>query len=177
MMGVADLLIVIPATILCFFFLTNTGLSVYYKGRLGAVADQAASYAAQHLSSPDVNVDTQVFLGELFSKMGVPATNIHAKVEQIIVSDAPAVKVTITADFDLMKGSPLPYKIGLSEIAVTTKTQVAQCIVKVMMNGRVHSAYLPIVRRNSAVPSFYNPRLFLTDQGASMFSSGSPDLE
>src|ERR1700719_549353 len=67
MMGVADLLIVIPSTILCFFFLTNTGLSVYYKGRLGAVADQAASYAAQHLSSPDVNVDTQVFLGELFS--------------------------------------------------------------------------------------------------------------
>jgi hypothetical protein len=177
MMGVADLMIVIPATILCFFFLTNTGLSLYYKGKLGAVADEAARYAAQRISSPDVEQDTKQFLIELFHKMGLPASDIRTKVERIMVRDAPAVKVSITAEFDLLQGSPLPYKIGLSETGVTTNLEVGQCVVRVLMNGSVHSAYLPMVRSCPALPTFYNPRLMLSDQGASIYATGAPDLQ
>ncbi len=176
MMGVADLMIVIPATILCVFFLTNTGLSVYYKGKLGVIADEAAVYASQRMNSPDVEKDTTDFLIDLFRKMGLPASNVHTKVERIMVSDAPAVKVGITADFDLLQGSPLPYKIGLSETGLTTNLQVAQGVVRVLYNGQVHSAYLPLVRPSPALPTFYNPRLILSDQGASMYATSAPDL-
>jgi hypothetical protein len=177
MMGVADLVIVIPATVLCFFFLTNTGLSVYYKGKLGFVADQAALYASQHLYSPDVSGDTTEFTSQLFTKMNVPVSKIDTKVDQITVGNIPAVSATITADFDLLKGSPLPYKIKLSETSVTIKELVAQQAVHALVNGHFRTVYIPLTRRLNGMPTLYNPHLILTDEGADNYKNQAPDLQ
>jgi hypothetical protein len=176
LMGVADLIIVIPATILCFFFLTNTGLSVYYKNRIGQTAHEAVVYAATHLGSQDVDLDTQVFAGDLFHKMNIPASNITAKVEKITLGGVPAVQCNLHADFDLLQGSPLPYKISLTEISCTADTAVAQVAVKAIVNGSMHTVYLPVIHRLENTPVIFNPRLFMTDQGASSYLGGAPDL-
>ncbi|HEY9775185.1 MAG TPA: hypothetical protein V6C81_15580 [Planktothrix sp.] len=177
MMGVADLVIVIPATILCFFFLTNTGLSVYYKGKLGNAADQAAIYASHDLYSPDVNGDTTEFINQLFTKMSVPVSKVEVKVDQITVGNQPAVSVNITSDFDLLKGSPLPYKIRLSETSVTVKQLVAQQAVHAFVNGHMRTVYIPLTRRLNGMPTLYNPHLVLTDEGADMYKNQATDLQ
>lgn len=176
MMGVADLVIVLPVTILCFFFLTNAGLSVYYKNRMGGVADEAAVYAAGRLNSADVNLDTQLFVGDLFTKMHVPASNIKCDVEKTTVGGLAALQCTITADFDLIQGSPLPYKISLTEVACTAKSSIAQMAVRAYINGGMHTVYLPLVKRMPGAPTVYNPRFFVTEQGAASFTNSAPDL-
>jgi hypothetical protein len=176
MMGVADLVIVIPATILCFFFLTNTGLSVYYKGKLGNAADQAALFASRNLQSRDVEGDTAEFMRELFSKMNIPASNISAKVEAETIGQLPAVSVECTCDFDLLKGSPLPYKIRLTEKSVTIKQLVAQAAVHALVNGSIRTVYVPLIRQMHGMPTLFNPRLMLQSDGAETYKNAAPDL-
>ena len=166
----------IPATILCFFFLINAGLSTYYKERFGQVASEGLSYSSTYLGSADVNLDTQVFIGELFNKMNVPASNINCKVEKTTINGVDALMCTTKSDFDLIKGSPLPYKISLTEVSCTTKFSPAQVAVRALVNGGMRTIYIPTQKRLSGLPTVYNPRLIMSNQGVDSCVYGAPDL-
>ncbi|MGH9554034.1 MAG: hypothetical protein ACRD3W_31940, partial [Terriglobales bacterium] len=166
MIATADLCIMIPCTILCFFFLTNTGLSVYYKNKLSFVADQTVLYTAAHLSGMSNSNEVVAFATEMFKKMNVPASNITVKVVKGTINNTPTLGITLTADFDLIQGSPLPYKIRLAETTLTANEIVGQVAVKVFSGQTMQTVYLPAGRKLLGTRTFSNDRFYLTDDGS-----------
>src|SRR5262245_28409097 len=118
--GVVALVLIISGTVLATLLLVNSGLSTYYKEKLGFVANQASQFAFQIPQNQDPKPLTTAFVLDLMNQMGLPAEKTQVTTDNTIkVSGVRGVKVTIKADLKLIgKGDVLPLTIPLTETAI-----------------------------------------------------------
>lgn len=117
--GVIALSLIIGATILGALFLINSGLSIYYKGKLALVSGQAAQFAAGlSPSDPDVASKTQTQAQAVATAMGLPAVQVTT----IDLSPPTFVAVTVTMTGNLLgSGDALARIVNLTDTGTASK--------------------------------------------------------
>lgn len=121
-MGVADLLIIVPVTVLAILLLLNIGVSMYFKSKLGFIASQAATFAAAQVSaspSVDPTPKTKALVIALLKAMGLPFGTTSVGVTPFTAAGQKAVSVQIVDDFPLFGSATkvFPVKIKLQDNA------------------------------------------------------------
>ena len=118
--GVVALVLIITGTVLGTLLLVNSGLSTYYKEKLGFVANQAAQFAFQIPADKDPKAQTTAFVLELMEKIGLPSENTVVTTDNTVqVAGVRGAKVVITANLKLIgKGDVLPLTIPLTETSI-----------------------------------------------------------
>lgn len=118
--GVVALVLIIIGTVLGTLLLVNSGLSIYYKEKLGFVANQASQFAFQLPADKDPRPQTTVFVNELIEKIGLPAEKTTVTTDNTVqIAGVRGAKVIISAELKLIgKGDVLPLTIPLTETAI-----------------------------------------------------------
>jgi len=165
MMATADILIVLPLTIGCAFFLVDSGLASCYKQKLTSVLNQAADYAVNLPVEVSPIKPTEGVVKELINKNVNAATNVNVKVETTTIGDNDAITVSATAFFPLLQGSCLPIGITLQDQATAIVPANRVCAA-IAINPYPYSyenpqanqsVYIPVIRPKHNMPVWQFP--------------------
>src|SRR5579883_2497962 len=99
--GVVGLMLIVSATVIAVMLLLNTGIATYNKEKLSFVADQAAIYATSVADSPTRDSDVSSFVNNMFSNMGIQASNTTVTVKDIACSKWAAIQVQVTTSLPI----------------------------------------------------------------------------
>jgi hypothetical protein len=120
--GVAGLLLIVIGMVLAVLVVTNVGMATYYKQKLGFIADQVATQAANTIASPmftdnaTVISQTQSNATKLLNDVGLPAAT---SVNVVINPPTNPTSVTVTINVAGLKmfgnGNVLPAVIAMSD--------------------------------------------------------------
>lgn len=146
--GVVALCLITMGTVVAVTLLVNTGMSTYYKEKLGFIANQAAIYAASIPPSEDIVTSTKPVVQDLLLKMGLPASQFKLTGMHTDVAGKPAVSVTIAISALPLfgDGQLLPLSISLQDTAVTMRSTAPQAYLWFNRNPRVSGYLIPVVR-------------------------------
>jgi len=158
--GVVSLWLIITATVLAIGLLVNTGMSTFYKEKLGFVTNQVAVSLAAQSDPAQAEERAKSMTKALFNEMGMSFKDCIVKVKAESIDSQPAVGVTVT-----IKGLPLML-IGESNIFpigidLTDKTVV-------LLRARAPDAYL-WMSRTPSLSSYGIPLYRLPPSGANGF--------
>jgi Flp pilus assembly protein TadG len=145
--GVIALAMIIMGTVGAVLLLVNTGMSMYYKQKLGFIASEAAMYAAVLSQTDDVEVKGSETARALLQAMGFNPSRCDVKVSVTTVDDKPAIKVTITTDLKMFgKGDILPGSINIQDTAVALRGTTPDTLIWFRRNPQVSGYLLPVIR-------------------------------
>ena len=118
--GVVGLVIVIGGGVLASLLLVNTGVSAFYKERIGYVTQKAADFAAIKYGNEGAESATKAFTSDLLKASGLPDLGDFS-IEKISVGGQDAVRVNVTVAGLVLFGSGdvLPKTISLQDHAVS----------------------------------------------------------
>ena len=118
--GATALVLIIMGTVLASLFLLNVGLGVFYKEKLGFIADQSAKYASA-LPAAQADKGAKDIAAQLISEMKLPIKNTQVTVDN---SDAKTIQVSISGQCAMFNNSlgVLPLQISLSDTASAVKS-------------------------------------------------------
>lgn len=157
-MATADLLILIPVSLLLLLFVVNAGVSAFYKEKLGFVTNQSAKYAATLPNSVNPEPQTQVVARGLLRALGMTDPQPNIDVKRVNVAGQPGVQVKVTVSLPLIQGSSvLPRTIVLQDsstaLASASTGQIGQLFHFDRTTNR--PIYLPVVKGDSSLPTFF----------------------
>jgi hypothetical protein len=121
--GVIALAIIIFGTVIAGLFLVNAGLSLYFKEKLGFIANQAAQFAFQIEPPEDPTARTQQFVRELVTQLALPASNVQVTATRGLTGGVNSTTVRINLGMRLFgRGDVLPFSIPMNETSVAIAT-------------------------------------------------------
>lgn len=117
--GVVALLLIVFGTVCAVLLLINVGFSVYYKDKLGFIANQCAQYAATQDES-NRQTKTTDFAKALLNQFGYNSDTAECEVQAVQVAGEQAIQVNLENTFPLFQSAAsfLPGSIRLDEKAV-----------------------------------------------------------
>jgi hypothetical protein len=127
--GVIGLVLMFSVIVLGIVLFINIGLLTYYQGKIGMLADHAASYAAslgswQGVLTPNLTDDrlsqqTKILVDKALGEMGFPTgSNVNVRAQQL----AGMVRVSVTVRNVRLSGNGniLPFSVTLTDSAVAS---------------------------------------------------------
>lgn len=146
--GAASLIILTVGTVCAVLLLTNAGMSTYYKGKLGFIANQCAVYAASLNPGDDLKTKTETYAKTLVAGMGFPTQGCRVKLSEQPVEDRSGVKVTISlSGLQLFGGGDiLPTKIAMEDSALATRSGTPNAFIWMNRNPKMSAFLIPVVR-------------------------------
>ncbi len=117
-LGVVDLMIMVPMVVIASFLLMDTGLAAIYKQKLSFVLIQAANYAVNLPPSENPESHVKAVVTELCTKSGLKCQRLKLAVKETTIGDDQAISISASADFPLLEGSVLPVSVNLQDTAV-----------------------------------------------------------
>lgn len=142
--GVVSLWLIITATILAVALLVDTGMSTFYKAKLGFVTNQVAVALAAQSDQTQAEEEAKSMTKSLFDAMGIQFKECTVKVKAESIDSQPAVGVTVT-----IKGLPLML-IGQSNIFPIGIDLTDKAVV--LLRARAPDAYLWMSRSPALAP-------------------------
>ena len=115
-------------------FLVDSGVSAFYKQKLGFLANQGAQFAAGYTGSNATGA-AQTFVSALAPKIGMSSAGLNVQVTDTIVNGKPAYACVVSGSFPLIQGSVLPATISLSSSTSVPKAGSAPSIIILTMVG------------------------------------------
>jgi hypothetical protein len=135
-LGVVSSLLLVCSGVMSVLLLLNTGVSMYYREKLGFIADQAATYAStysaflQNTGTRDSDVSAMV--NALMSSMDLNSSNTTVSVTGS-TSPGQQISVTITANLPIVTSSAfssaIPQRIRSTYTAVATNKPYANSYI------------------------------------------------
>ncbi len=141
--GVVSLWLIISGTVLAVGLLVNTGMSTFYKEKLGFVTNQVAMTVAAQSDPAQAEEKAKTTTKALFTAMGMSFQDCVVKVKAESIDSQPAVGVTVTIKMPLML-------IGQADIFPGAITITDKAVV--LLRARAPDAYLWMSRSPALAP-------------------------
>lgn len=125
-------------------FLVNAGLATYYKQRLGYVADQLSTLAANEIQSP------------FFSDVESVKTDIKAKAE--ILCRAVGLPNPATIDVEANYGSAAPGGANTDQSPVSMSVSISVAGLQLVGNGNLLPAFIALSDSSAALVDTTRPK-------------------
>lgn len=118
--GVCGLVIVTIGAVLGILLLVNTGVSAFYKERVGFVTQKAADFAAMKFGEASALDETRKFTNDILKETGLPNLQ-DIKLEKVLAGGKDAVRVRlVVSGLTLVgNGEVLPKSINIEDAAVS----------------------------------------------------------
>jgi hypothetical protein len=113
--GVIGLMMVIGGTVFATLLILDSGTGIFLKNKISLVASQAAQYAANHQSNPDVETDTEAYVQSLMPVIGLKPSRLTVTVTATSVNGVQGEVVAISNQFPLFGQGIFPTEIQLSD--------------------------------------------------------------
>jgi Flp pilus assembly protein TadG len=164
-MGVADLVIMIPLFVAGVFFLGDLAQMGACKERLSSVLTQAANYAVTLPSDVDPAKSTEPVVKQLCAQNNLTINNIQVQVKKITIADSDAISVKATGYVPLLQGGMLPAAVSIQDAAVALYpanrvygvVAISPYPYSTDNPAAGQSVYIPIIRPRSGVPVWQFP--------------------
>ncbi|MFN8554781.1 MAG: hypothetical protein U0103_25190 [Candidatus Obscuribacterales bacterium] len=161
----ADLLMIIPVTILIVVCLVDTGLGCIYKQKLSFVMNQTAEYIVNRPEHDDDQKQAELMLKKLCARSGLKGQNLKVTTKTVQVDDNDAVILNATIDLPLIEGMSLPVSIGMEDKAVavlpanrvTAAVAISPYPYSYEDSQTGPSLYIPIVQPKHTMPIWQFP--------------------
>lgn len=146
--GVVGLWLIITGTVLAVLLLINTGMSTYYKEKLGFISNQCASYAATLSPADDVQAKVEPFAKDLLGALGIANTGCKVKVEEKNIQDRVALKITVAVSGLKLfgQGDVLPGTIALEDSAIVVRGASPTGLLWLNTNSKFSPYLIPAIR-------------------------------
>lgn len=114
--AVAIVVLIVMLSLLLSLLLVNSGSSILYQEKLGRINQLASSFAASHAQDGNLQEETQSYVQDMMSLMGLNVDGTTVSILQTTTNNVPSIKVTITNRFNLIgMGDILPRQVTLMD--------------------------------------------------------------
>ena len=146
--GVVALCMIFFGSMIAVVFLVNSGMSTFYKEKLGFITNQIALQVGQNPQMDDMAV--REMARDMLNQMGIPSTDLKVKRSLATIYGRPGVAVTIVAGNLPMfgNGQVLPLTITLQDksVALITPTPAGADAYLFSSRGTSAGYLVPLVR-------------------------------
>jgi hypothetical protein len=161
--GVMGLWLVITGTVLALTIIVNTGMSTYYKEKLGFISNQCAAYAATLPPGEDIASKVEPVARGLLSALGLANTGCKVKVEEKAIEDRTAVKITVAVNGLKLfgPGDVLPGTINLEDSAIVLRNGAPTGLLWMNNNAKFSGYLIPAIKVPPSGPNSLGMPLYI----------------
>lgn len=161
--GVMGLWLVITGTVLAITILVNTGMSTYYKEKLGFISNQCAAYAATLPPGEDIPTKVEPVARDLLNALGMANTGCKVKAEERAIQDRTAIKITVAVNGLKLfgPGDVLPGTINLEDSAVVLRNGAPTGLLWLNNNAKFSGYLIPAIKVPPSGPNSLGMPLYI----------------
>lgn len=161
--GVMGLWLIITGTVLAITILVNTGMSTYYKEKIGFIANQCGIYASSLPPGEDMTTKVEDMARGLVNALGMANSGVKVKVEEKAVADRTAVKITVAVNGLKLfgPGDVLPGTINLEDSAVVIKNGAPTGLLWLNNNAKFSGYLIPAIKVPPSGPASVGMPLYI----------------
>ncbi|MFN8554783.1 MAG: hypothetical protein U0103_25200 [Candidatus Obscuribacterales bacterium] len=161
----ADLMMLIPVSILIVVCLVDAGLGCVYKQKMSFVMNQTANYI---VNLPENNADqkqAESMLKQLCALSGLKGRNLRVCTKMVQVDDNDAVSLTAQIELPLLEGTALPVSLTMQD-TVTAVLPANRVCAAIAISPYPYSTeesntgpalYIPIIKPKYTMPIWQFP--------------------